>query len=137
VPHSVLPYALIAPVFPFRHLAALAGRAPIGGAREVALACFVVARLVADRLVEGEQPAEPARAARATSAKSWLGTLALPSAVRGPLTRCIQSSVEVATTVLGREVSALSAAAASYLDAGSRAELDALAAALSAQAATP
>ena len=35
-------------VFRFRHLAALAGRAPIGGAREVALACFVAARLVSD-----------------------------------------------------------------------------------------
>ena len=37
VPVTLPPYALSAPVFRFRHLAALAGRAPIGGAREVAL----------------------------------------------------------------------------------------------------
>ena len=48
VPVTLPPYALTAPVFRFRHLAALAGRAPIGGAREVALACFVAARLVSD-----------------------------------------------------------------------------------------
>lgn len=132
VPHSVLPYALIAPAFPFRHLAALAGRAPIGGAREVALACFVAARLVADRRAGGDEAAEPARAARAASAKSWIGTLALPPAVRGPLSRCILGSADATLTAVGRELSALSAAAASYLDTGSRAELDALAASLSA-----
>src|SRR3954453_19876564 len=48
VPVTLPPYALPTPVFRFRHLASLAGRAPIGGAREVALACFVAARLVSD-----------------------------------------------------------------------------------------
>src|SRR5204863_7354540 len=48
VPVMLPPYALSAPVFKFRHLATLAGRAPIGGAREVALACFVAARLASD-----------------------------------------------------------------------------------------
>ena len=48
VPVTLPPYALPAPVFRFRNLATLAGRAPIGGAREVALACFVAARLVND-----------------------------------------------------------------------------------------
>src|SRR5215216_5312955 len=48
VPVTLPPYALPAPVFRFRNLATLAGRAPIGGAREVALACFVAARLAND-----------------------------------------------------------------------------------------
>jgi hypothetical protein len=42
--HTTLPPFALPPLsFPFRHLAALAGRAPIGGAREVALGCFLAA----------------------------------------------------------------------------------------------
>jgi hypothetical protein len=42
------PYALEPLSFRFAALAALAGRAPIGGQREVALATYVVARLAHD-----------------------------------------------------------------------------------------
>jgi hypothetical protein len=130
VPVPLPPYALEAPVFPFRHLAGLAGRAPIGGAREVALACFVAARLAAEYLHDGDDAHAPARAARSTGAKGWVGTLALPAAVKGPLQRCLESSAEGGRSAMGRELAGLATAAASYLDASSRAELDSLAASL-------
>jgi hypothetical protein len=123
------PYALSAPTFRFRHLANLAGRAPIGGAREVALACFVAARLAADRLTSTTAEST-SRAGRSAGAKAWLGTLALPAAVRTSLTRCADVSVDGTRNAVGREVSALATAASSYLDASSRAELEALAGSL-------
>jgi hypothetical protein len=123
------PYALSAPIFRFRHLASLAGRAPIGGAREVALACFVAARLAAERL-SSTTTESVSRAGRCAGAKAWLGTLALPAAVRTPLTRCAEASVDGSKTAVGKEVAALATAASSYLDPSSRAELEALAGSL-------
>ena len=129
MPPTLPPYALAAPSFRFRHLATLAGRAPIGGAREVALACFVAARLASDCVREvGED--HDARAARSAGAKAWLGTLALPAAIRNPVTRCAEMSVEGRAAAVGKEIAALALAAASYLDSQSRAELDALSSAL-------
>jgi hypothetical protein len=122
-----LPYALATPSFPFRHLAALAGRAPIGGAREVALGCFMAARLAAELGPNAPSLTDEARAARATSAKSWLGTLTVPATVRTPIAKCIESSAKGSPTAVARDLVALSAACASYLDGASRAELDALA----------
>ena len=123
------PYALAAPSFPFRHLASLAGRAPIGGAREVVLACFLAARLAAERVLEdGDDPS--ARVARSAGARGWIGTLTLPAAVRAPLQRCVESSAEGSRGTVRRELAALTAAAAPYLDAGSRGELEALATSL-------
>ncbi len=120
------PYALPTPEFPFRHLAGLAGRAPIGGAREVALACFVAARLASDCAARSPDFAETSRSARLTGAKGWLGTLALPNAVRGPLLRCVEATVDATPEVVGRELAELAAAGALYLDAPSRAELESL-----------
>ena len=124
------PYALAAPTFPFPHLAGLAGRAPIGGAREVALACFVAARLAVECGPGLADAADPARAARATGAKGWLSTLALPNEVRAPLIRCVESTAQGSSRIVGQELAALAAVGAGYLDVGSRAELETLAAAL-------
>jgi hypothetical protein len=126
---TTLPYALATPSFRFRHLANLAGRAPIGGAREVALACFVAARL-ANECTHAIDEDQDARAARSTAAKAWLGTLALPTAVRTPVIRCAELSVDGQSVQVARELEALAVAAASFLDQQSRAELDALTASL-------
>ncbi|MEP6617855.1 MAG: hypothetical protein ABJE47_01020 [bacterium] len=129
MPHSLPPFALAVPVFRFRSLANLAGRAPIGGAREVALACFVAARLVAE--CSGAQSEDAAaRVARSAGAKAWLGTLALPTSIRAPVTRCAELSVGANHVAAGKEIAGLAAAAAPFLDAPSKAELDALAALL-------
>jgi hypothetical protein len=130
VPNTLPPYALRAPAFPFPHLASLAGRAPIGGAREVALACFVAARLAADCSAAAPELDEPGRAARTAGAKGWLGTLALPPALRTTLLRCIDSTAAGSPAVISRELTELAAVGAGFLDAGSRSELDTLAAAL-------
>ena len=127
VPHSLPPYALSAPAFPFPHLASLAGRTPIGGAREVALACFVAARLAADCMGEPVESDGLARSARAVGAKGWLGTLAMPAVIRGPLLRCLESSADSSPGAVGRALSELALAGAAFLDAGSVTELESLA----------
>src|SRR4051794_4484507 len=129
VPVMLPPYALSATSFRFRHLANLAGRAPIGGAREVALACFVAARLAHECTLPLDDDPD-ARTARCSAAKAWLGTLALPAAVRTPVVRCADLSVNGPSALVATEVAALALAAASYLDQQSRAELDTLSAAL-------
>jgi hypothetical protein len=100
----------------------------------VALACFVAARLASD-CVGPSEITEPGRSTRSAGAKGWLGTLALPAAVRTPLLRCVESTAEGTPRAVGREVSELAAAGAAYLDPGSRAELDTLAATLQGQGA--
>ena len=129
MPPALPPYALAAPVFRFRHLANLAGRAPIGGAREVALACFVAARLASECTADMDEDSS-GRAGRCAGAKAWLATLALPAAIRSSVTRCAELSVDGKPTAVAREVAALSLAATTYLDPQSRAELDALASSL-------
>jgi hypothetical protein len=120
------PYALSAPVFRFRHLAALAGRAPIGGAREVALACFVAARLVSDCSDPALDLDEVSRAARCAGAKGWLGTIAIPSPVRTPVAKLAEASATADPAVMAPLVASLAKAAESFLDAASRSELDVL-----------
>jgi hypothetical protein len=128
--HTTQPrYALAPLAFPYRQLAALAGRAPIGGAREVVLACFLAARLAGDRLA-GPLP-DGARATRGTGAKGWLSTLAIPTPVRTPLARCLELSATGTLGELGAAVGALALASAEYLEPAARAELDALATLLS------
>jgi hypothetical protein len=124
------PYALVTPVFRFRHLAALAGRAPIGGTREVALACFVAARLVSDCCDPTLELDEEARAARCAGAKAWLGTIAIPAPVRTPVARCAEGSQLPDSKAMAALVSGLAKAADSFLDPAARSELEALAARL-------
>ena len=132
MPISLPPYALSAPSFRFRHLASLAGRAPIGGAREVALACFVAARLAAEctAAMDDDPAGRAGRAGRCAGAKAWLGTLVVPATVRESVAGCAELSVQGSPADVGKEVAGLLLAATSYLDAQSRAELDTLSAAL-------
>ena len=130
MPVTLPPYALPAPVFRFRHLAALAGRAPIGGAREVALACFVAARLVHDCCDPLLDLDDEHRAARYSGAKAWLGTIAIPAPVRTPVAKLAEASANGRADTMAPLVSALARAADSFLDPAARAELDALAASL-------
>lgn len=131
VPATLPPYALAVPTFRFRHLALLAGRAPIGGAREVALACFVVARLAAE--CERGAPIDEdssERVARSAGARTWLASLSLPAAIKTPATLCAELSGAGTAEGVGQALRGLAHAASSYLDAASSGELEALAAAL-------
>jgi hypothetical protein len=122
------PYAVPTTSFRFAALATLAGKAPLGGRREVALAVYLAARLADDTLPERGIPQEP-RAERAAHAKSWLSSMALPVPVRNAIAKLIDASAAgppaaaVALTTVANVTS-------TYLDAGGRAELDRLATAL-------
>src|SRR5262252_2843900 len=86
------PYALSSPRFRFRALAALVGRSPLGGEREVALATLLAARLVVGALPPLPQQV---RIVRANGARAWFAALAVPTSFRQSLTRLIDATTSV------------------------------------------
>ena len=119
------PHALESLRFPFPALAALAGRLPLGGGREVALAALMTARLARGVLAgDALQPGD--RATRAAAAKVWLASLALPATTRVPFARCIDATTGTALPVAGA-LRSLIAAAGGHLDGPSVQELEKLA----------
>lgn len=125
------PYGLAPTSFRFAGLAALAGRAPLGGQRETALAIYLAARLADDTAPENGLPAE-LRAQRAASAKHWLASMALPAAVRSALNEVIDATVEPGPT-LPATLRAVIKVAAGHLDGAARLELERLTSALESQ----
>jgi len=126
------PYGLDPTPFRFAALAALAGRAPLGGRREVALATYLAARLADDVRSENGLSA-PIRTERAGSARSWLATVTIPAPIRQPLARLIDASAG-GPGPTAQAVRAVIAVTADYLDRAARLELDHLAETLEAQA---
>ena len=88
------PYALSSPRFPFRALAALVGRSPLGGEREIALATLLAARLVVGTLPPNPLP-QSVRITRANGARVWVAALALPAQLRQCLTRLLDATTSV------------------------------------------
>lgn len=126
------PYALDTPIFTFAPIASFAARAPVGGAREIALAAFVTARMASD-VVNDRALSVAGRGHRAASARRWLSTLAISEPLR-------RAFIDLAAATEG-EAPATAAAlhrvieiTAGILDAGSRAELDRLVKELESQA---
>ena len=120
-----LPYSLAPLGFPFPALSARAGRLPLGGGREVALAALMAAHLAES--VRGEfAVGQPERATRASHAKIWLASLALPAAARASLMRCVDATsgtpAQVATALRS-----VIAAASAHLDGAAVQELELLA----------
>ncbi len=116
------PYALETPVFRFKALASHAGRAALGGDREISLACFAVARLALG-LLPPYMLAPGDGATRITNTKQWLSSLSLPSASRSA---CIGVADAVATNnkrTVVHAVSGLIEACVRHLDQASVAEL--------------
>jgi hypothetical protein len=123
------PYALAPTSFRFPALASLAGRTPLGGQREVAIATYVAARLADDSL-PARGLADAVRVERVSGAKSWLANLALPAPVRPALVRLVEATAaghaEIAEALRG-----VITVTANLLDTKARLELDQLVAALS------
>ncbi len=120
------PFALASPRFLCPALAQLAGRAPLGGGREVVLACFVGARLAATLLPAHALP--PAvRLARAGAARTWLTTITLPAALRVPCARLFDATAGEDPAALAAALDRVADGAADQLDGAARAELEALA----------
>ncbi|MFL5560016.1 MAG: hypothetical protein ACJ79K_00945 [Gemmatimonadaceae bacterium] len=124
------PYALAPTPFRFRALAALAGRAPLGGGRETALASFVVARLAVGCLAGSTLTTED-RSTRAAAARTWIASLALPAPLRAPLVKVIESTRHESRSAVAVAIVTVADVAASYLDAPALDELRVLAAELS------
>jgi hypothetical protein len=122
------PYALASTSFRFAALASLAGRAPLGGHREVAIATYLAARLAQD-VLPGRGLSSPTRAERAVHARNWLATLTLPTPVRPALMRLVDASAGEPLS-LSPAVRAVILATAAFLDTAARMELDQLAVAL-------
>ena len=132
MPFANPPYALAPTSFRFAAIAALAGRAPLGGRREVALAVYLAARLADD--MRRERAVSPAmRAERAGHARTWLSTIALPSAVRADFQKLLEATAGSPARAAAA-TRAVIAVTADFLDSAARLELDQLAAALDAQA---
>jgi hypothetical protein len=119
------PYALALTPFRFPALASLAGRAPLGGDREIALATYLAARLAHDSLAD-RGIVQEIRVERAAHAKTWLSTLALPSATRAALIALFDASGSDGNG-LAPAIRGVLSATSNRLDRASRTELERLA----------
>lgn len=123
------PYALEPTAFPFPALAAMAGRAPLGGPRETALACFLVARL-AGEIADGHGLPSDQQRARVQGVKHWLGASALSGSLKAALTKLAESTLSEDREVSKSAVDSVIAVTANQLDPGARLELSRLAQAI-------
>jgi hypothetical protein len=123
------PYALAPVVFRFRALAALAGRLPLGGERELAMTLLLGARL-ADGCLPHPVMSRELRKARGAGTRHWIGTLAIPAAVRAAAYQVADATGGESKEGVATALERLTGMAAAVLDAPSRAELKQLVAAL-------
>lgn len=123
------PYGLAAVRFPCRALAARAGRAPLGGEREAALACWLAARL-AIAFLPPFPVDQPLRATRAAAARVWLAGSTLQAATRAALSRLVDASGGDSPPAAAAAIRRVIGAASAQLDAASVAELGRIADAL-------
>jgi hypothetical protein len=129
-------FALTTPVFRFRALTTLSGRASLGGDRETLVACLQLGRLCAGILPPYELTREVVLE-RTENTKQWLSSLAIPSGIRstafgifGALSGLDRARCAIAFTDLVK-------AASAQLDDASRTELNTLLLELSASPAVP
>jgi len=120
------PYALEPPAFPFPAFAAMAGRAPLGGQRELVLACFVVLRIVRDAL-SANGLSDEQQAVRVQGVRHWLGSAALPAQVRTSLQRLADATLAGDRQAMVAALESVTTVTASQLDSGARLELGRLA----------
>ena len=123
------PYALASPTFRFKSLALAAGRAPLGGPRETALAVLIGARLAAMTAGPGALPTG-IREARADAARAWLGTIAVPLVIKVAVTRLIETTTRNDSGALSAALEKVTEVTAPYLERAARSELDLLASSL-------
>lgn len=122
------PFALASPAFRFPALAALVGRLPPGGGREIALAVLLAVRL-ADGATGAHRFSPASRDARALSAARWLAVACPDARVRASCERVVAASAMVAPGAeMVAAITAVATAAGAYLDRDTRAELVGLAA---------
>lgn len=116
------PYALTPVVFRFRALQALAGRLPLGGERELAMALLLGARL-ADGCTAREPLPRELRKLRGQGARHWFGTLTLPAAARTAAQQVADATAGESREGVAQALDKLMTVASAVIDAPSRAEL--------------
>src|SRR5687767_9792480 len=116
------PYSLEPNVFPLPALAALAGRAPLGGQRETALACFVVGRLIAGAWASNASASEQGRE-RLQGVKHWLGSATLATPLKQALTRAAECASESDRMGAKTAIDSVMTVTANQLDPAARLEL--------------
>ncbi len=127
------PYSLATPTFRFPALASLAGRAPLGGDRELVLACLMACRLAAGAVGAATLPVV-VRAERTVNAKSWLLSLALPAAARTPFVKLADAAASEDPGALRSSLQRVISACTPVLDTASRQEVERFAATIAASA---
>lgn len=125
------PYSLATPSFRFPALAALAGRAPLGGDRELVLACLMSMRLAAGAVGPSPLPVV-VRVERSANARAWLASLALPAAARTPFTKLADAAAEEDHASLRTTLQRVISACTPVLDGASRQEVERFAASIAA-----
>jgi hypothetical protein len=121
------PYSLEPTAFPFPALASLAGRAPLGGQREIVLACLLVARVVADASDPNAPLTLDQRRARAKEVADWLVATTIPGQVKTALARLAEGTSSDDRANLSSALGSVMMVTAGHLDPAARLELDRLA----------
>jgi hypothetical protein len=116
------PYAPSRARFPCPRLLGLAARATLGGAREALLGAVMAARL-AEALRLPYPVERGVRAARAESARLWLGALTLPARTRTALLRAFASTAGDDAAAAADALAHVTEVTAPHLDRGARSEL--------------
>jgi hypothetical protein len=109
-------------VFPLRALAALAGRLPLGGDREVVMALLVSARLALGCTARSGLDAT-LRKARGAGARHWCGAMTLPATMRAAVLQVADASAGDSRDGVIASIERVIALSAGVLDAPSRSEM--------------
>ena len=115
------PYSLEPNAFPLPALAALAGRASLGGQRETALACFLVGRLIASAAAPAAD-SERGRE-RLQGVKHWLGSAALAPNLRQALAKAAECASDGDKAGVKSAIDSVMTVTANQLDPAARLEL--------------
>lgn len=118
-------FALATPHFRFRALASFAGRASLGGDREVAMACLVAGRLASGMLPPFDIPHADAKS-RSAAARQWLSSLSLPAAIRTPLAQVADAVASGNPATAAAAIERMLVAVSRNIDEASAGELRAL-----------
>lgn len=108
----------------------MAGRAPLGGPREIALACLLVGRIVVDAMSTNGMLSIEQKRHRAQGARHWLGSVAIPTQVRAALSRLADATCQDDRSAMRAALDSVMSVTAGQLDSTARLELGRLAQAI-------
>ena len=129
------PYSLAITSFRFPALAALAGRAPLGGDRELVLGCLMAVRLAAGTTQPHALPLA-VRAERSAAARAWFSALGVPASARTAFAKLAEVAGGEDPAAIGEALEQVAELCAPVLDVASRLELERLTAAAASEAET-